>query len=118
MGYSSSLSIMLVLDSVYSIRLPKNPLKWKGAYDLRQNIRRINGPKSQYQGKDYFVIKDGAEDFQLDICYLRPSFQLQMLKDYGFRLEECLEAQSGKPLKPEMADASHVPWIYLRCISI
>ena len=106
------------IDSVYSLRMPKNPFKWMGAVRLWQGIRKINGPIAQYRDKDYFFIKDGAEDFQLDICYLRPSFQLGMLLEAGFELTDCLAAHSGKPLDPAAADEFRGPWIYLRCRAI
>ena len=104
------------LDTLYQYHWQKNPLRWWRNYQRMQRIRSINGPSAQYAGKEYFFLKDGGEDFRLDICYMRPTYQLQMLAEAGFRLEQCVESLSGKEVQRAALDASKSSWLYYRCI--
>jgi ubiquinone/menaquinone biosynthesis C-methylase UbiE len=103
------------LDKLYQYHWQKNPLRWWANFQRQQRIKSINGAKEQYAGKDYFFLKDGGEDFRLDICYIRPSYQQQMLQQAGFRLEHIVESLSGKELQPGELDASKDSWLYYRC---
>jgi ubiquinone/menaquinone biosynthesis C-methylase UbiE len=103
------------LNSLYRYNWPKNPLRWAAAYKRRQRLQEVNGPREKYSGQDIFFLKDGGEDFRLNICYIRPSLQMDMLKELGFEVIDCLESLSGKVLSLNELDASTASWIYYRC---
>ena len=103
------------LETLYRYHWQKNPLRWWANYQRQQKIKSINGPKEQYADKPHFSLKDGGEDFRLDICYMKPSYQQQMLAEAGYQLEQCVESLSGKALAPEDINASKACWLYYRC---
>lgn len=104
------------LDELYQYHWQKNPLRWWPNYQRRQRLRLVNGGKEQYAGKDYFFLKDGGEDFRLDICYIRPGYQQQMLAEAGFRVEQSIESLSGVALDVTSSERSRACWIYYRCV--
>jgi len=106
------------LEELYQYHWQKNPLRWWPNYQRKQHIHSLNGPKDQYQGKSYFFLKDGGEDFRLDICYIVPTHQLQMLDVAGYRLEQAVASLSGKEVSPDALDASDACWLYYRCRKI
>ncbi len=106
------------LDTLYRYNWPKNPARLMAAYRRKKSLERINGDKEQYRNRDYFIIKDGGEDFRLDICYIRPSVQKAMLAEHGFEVTDAYESLSGKKLALADADASGASWIYYRCKAV
>ncbi len=106
------------LDTLYRYNWPKNPLRWKGEFVRKKRLEAINGDREQYRGHEYFFIKDGGENFRLDICYIRPSLQIKMLAEQGFRVTDAYESLSGTRLSLQDVDASKAAWIYYRCAAI
>ncbi len=103
------------LDTLYRYHWQKNPLRWWANYQRLGLIRSHNGPKEQFTGKPYFFLKDGGEDFRLDICYVRPEYQLQQLAEAGYRVSDIVASLSGKELSPLQAATSRDCWLYFRC---
>jgi ubiquinone/menaquinone biosynthesis C-methylase UbiE len=103
------------LESLYRYHWQKNPFRWLPNLRRLQQIRKINGPSTQYKGQNYFFLRDGGEDFRLDICYVRPAFQIDQLRDHRFRVEDAVESESGIELTLEQVDQSVSSWIYFRC---
>ena len=106
------------LDSLYRYHWQKNPLRWWSNYRRWQQIKSINGPKEQFAQKTFFTLKDGGEDFRLDICYVLPSFQAAMLAEHGFRLTRCFESLSGMERPLDALDHSRASWLYYRCEAV
>jgi len=104
------------LKKLYSFQFPKNPFKYLIEYQRVSKIKKINGPISQYLDKEYFSLYDGADSFQTLYYYIKPTLQISLLQDVGFKVERMLEATTGYELSLESVDNSRHPWIYLECV--
>jgi hypothetical protein len=104
------------LKKLYSFQFPKNPFKYLAEYQRVSKINDLNGPISQYLNKDYFSLYDGADSFQTLYYYIKPTLQIRLLQDAGFRVKRMLEATTGYELNLENVDKSCHPWIYLECV--
>lgn len=105
----------LSLDHLYSYLFPKNPLNWFKEYHRINQLKKLNGPKERYYGLDFFKLYDGAEDFRMEVMYLKPSFQLDMLQKQNFRTLSCWNAHSGTLIPTSKVDESKCFWIYVVC---
>lgn len=103
------------LDALYSYHWQKNPLRWMPNLRRLQQIKKLNGPSDQYRNQNYFFLRDGGEVFRLDICYVKPSFQIEQLVNHGFEVLQAFESESGKELSLQQVDQSKSSWIYYRC---
>lgn len=103
------------LDTLYRYHWQKNPLRWMPNLHRLRQIKKLNGPSEQYRNRDYFFLRDGGEDFRLEICYVKPSFQMEQLNHQGFEVEQAFESESGCELSLQSVDQSGSSWIYYRC---
>lgn len=103
------------LGKLYSFQFPKNPFKYISEIQRVSRIKELNGPKDKYEGMDYFSLYDGADNFQTLYYYIKPSLQIQLLENFGFKVRRILEAISGNELTRANVDSSQHPWIYLEC---
>ncbi|HXH18046.1 MAG TPA: class I SAM-dependent methyltransferase [Chitinophagales bacterium] len=103
------------LKKLYGLQLPKNPFKWRWEIGRMRKLRMLNGPWQNYKGLDFFTLRDGGDDFQVDVMYVNPRFQEEMLIDSHFIVLDRIDAQKGRTLTRESAQKSETPWIYLVC---
>jgi SAM-dependent methyltransferase len=104
------------IDKLYSFQLPRNPLKYLWEWRRTQKLKEINGDKETYRDKDWFIIKDGGENFTADTFYCNPVFQQKCLEDIGFTSFEFYNAESGEVLSGSNLNSSDAPWIYVTAI--
>lgn len=100
------------LDSLYSFKYNKNPWAWLKKIKTTFQLRKVNGPKSNFAGKDFFAIKDGAEDFGLDVGYIKPEYFINQMKESGFTLNCMLHYKSGNSINLNDLSSNIDPWIY------
>lgn len=106
------------IKQLYSFQWPKNPFKYPKEWQRKQKIKLINGDINQYINQDLAILNDGANDFLSPILYIKPSLQLEQLKDLNFINFEAYDAQNGKKLNLSTIDSNTCPWIYLSCTSL
>ena len=106
------------LDKLYSYHWAKNPMYWFWNLQRMQKVKAVNGPKSNFSGKDFFILKDGGENFQLNILYISPELQEQDLESAGYKVLKRIENATGKGLSREEANRSKAASIYFVCEKI
>lgn len=104
------------LDRLYSFQPPRNPFKYFWEWQRMNKVRDINGAIETYKNKDWFIIKDGGEDFMADTLYIDPIFQQRCLEDVGFKSFYFHDAVSGVEMSDIAAQNSNTPWIYITAI--
>ncbi len=100
------------LASLYSFGYIKNPWAWLKKIKTTLKLRKVNGPMKAFANKDFFIIKDGAEDFGLEVAYIQPEFFISQMNENGFRLNCILQYNTGAEIKLEYVSRNTDPWIY------
>lgn len=103
------------LHRLYSYHWAKNPLYWLWNLKRMRRVKQVNGPESRYAGRPYFILKDGGENFQLDILYIAPEQQEADLDDAGFTVLHRFENASGSAMTRAEASHSNAASIYFVC---
>ena len=103
------------LDKLYSYHWAKNPAYWYWNWQRMKKVIAVNGPKTNFENRDHFIIKDGGEDFRLDIMYMSPGLQEQNLEKAGFRVLQRVENTSGRVVDAVGAAKSRTASIYFVC---
>jgi ubiquinone/menaquinone biosynthesis C-methylase UbiE len=101
------------LDMLYSFQFPRNPLKYLWEWQRRNKVKSVNGSKEVYKSKDWFIIKDGGEDFMADTLYIDALYQQRCLEDLGFTTLNFYDALTGEQMDAAKAQVSETPWIYI-----
>ena len=104
------------IDKLYSFQLPRNPFKYLWEWQRTQKLKEINGDKETYRNKDWFIIKDGGEEFTADTFYIEPIYQQKCLEEIGFSSFEFYDAETGENLNGDTLTRSEAPWIYLTAV--
>lgn len=101
------------LDQLYSFQFPRNPFKYFSEWTRMKKILKINGKKENYKNKDWFIFKDGGENFTISTFYIDAFFQRECLRDLGFTTFYFHDAISGKQLNESDLSGSTTPWLYI-----
>lgn len=111
--------------STHNIRYVKQIFKLRWRSDMREFLYQFyrlpllyyyNGFPGKYEKMDYAVVRNGIEHFSLTLYYSKPEYQVQQLKDLGFRNIRAFSRKTGKEL--ELAQLHHVKddaWIHYLC---
>jgi ubiquinone/menaquinone biosynthesis C-methylase UbiE len=103
------------IQKLYSFQLPKrNPLRLINHYFHYRKIRKINGSVSNYSDKKFFQLYDGGEYFKAFTSYILPSYQIELLKNAGFKNIQALD-QAGTMLNIDEIDQCEDYWIHYFC---
>jgi SAM-dependent methyltransferase len=100
------------LADLYSFTPKKNLLQWLRQIKNSLLVRLHNGPKKKFAGKDFFIIKDGAEHFELSVAYASPELVLRQMAEAGFNFTSMLHHQTGKLLDMSVPEKITGAWIY------
>lgn len=98
----------------YTIQQPNNIWSigaWHWEYKKYKKIKNINGPKSQYVDRDYFIIKT-AEDCTVDILYILPERQLKDVRGLGLELIKAYDSINGTLLEERSLNSFSGPSVY------
>jgi ubiquinone/menaquinone biosynthesis C-methylase UbiE len=104
------------LDKLYSFQYPRNPFKYPWEWRRMNKVSEINGSKEKYRSMDWFIIKDGCEDFTTDILYIDPLYQRTCLELMGFKTFYFHDALTGRELTADETKKSETPWIYITAL--
>ena len=99
------------LYRLYSFQLPRNPFKIPWEIRRRKQLRSLNGTPESYEGKNFFSLYDGGDNFRTKSCYILPEQQLEDLKRTGFHNFVWRDLRSGKLLDEKEFTAVTDPWI-------
>lgn len=80
-------------------------------------MKKLNKKQFDQAAKaNYIVINDGAHNYGLNTCYIRPSFQLEQLKTIGFSEVKIYSFSTGKELyNKKLIDSTTEKWFYYLC---
>jgi len=101
------------------IKLLLNPFGMIQRILINRKLLRINKEQlKNCNSSGYLMLNDGAHDFGLVLYYIRPSFQIQTLKEIGYAEIRVFELSKGKELdinneKELSCDTSS--WLYYLC---
>lgn len=104
------------ISKLYRIKPTLHPYHLWNRFIFLLRILLLNGFPSHLKAKNIAFIKDGAHDFGLTLCYIRPREQIRQLEDSGFEdvrlfpLHAVCE-ESDRDLLEDILD----PWIYYLC---
>lgn len=105
----------LTVGAVFKWRL--NMLATMSKVARRIKVRSMNAAELRsIETADYVFVNDGTHDFGLKLCFMRPSFQIQMLRECGWNHIRAFELGSGKEHATEKdICATEDGWIYFLC---
>jgi len=105
----------LTVGAVFKLRW--NMLATMAKVARRMKVRKMNAAALRtIETSDYVFVNDGSHDFGLKQCFIRPSYQLQMLRDCGYQSIRVFELGSGKEHATEKDICSTEDgWIYFLC---
>jgi ubiquinone/menaquinone biosynthesis C-methylase UbiE len=91
----------------------------KRLFDVRK-IKRINKAEfTKINTSDCIFINDGAHNFGLQTCYIRPAFQIKQLQETAFNDITVLALSNGEVLSTvEEINRSTEKWLYYLCKSV
>lgn len=104
------------LPKLYSFQWPKNPFNWPKEWKRSATVKKINGDRKKYEGREYCILRDGADFFETEVMYLKPSLQINLLREAGFGAVQFYHAQNGDPLSEAEAGNKDIDWIYVDCV--
>jgi len=105
----------LTVGAVFSWRW--NMLATMAKVARRLKVRRMNAAELRtIETADHVFVNDGCHDFGLKLCFMRPSCQIQMLRECGWNNIRAFELESGKEFASEKDICStETAWIYFLC---
>jgi SAM-dependent methyltransferase len=101
------------LDKLYSFQFPRNPFKYIWEWKRMRLVTKLNGNKEKYRNMDWFILKDGADDFQVECVYIDALFQKKCLKELGFNTFYFYDSITGKEVSILDLNTCNSPWIYI-----
>lgn len=104
------------LDKLYSFQFPRNPFKYIWEWNRMNKVKSINGDKEIYKKREWFIIKDGGENFTLDTFYADGLHEVTKLKEFGFKTFFFHDAVTGHELSLSDLQTADTPWIYLTAL--
>ena len=96
---------------MFSLQLNQNPGKWIRNLSDYFRLRRNNRTRQNLLDQDIVWFNDGAHDFRLLTYYIRPSRQIEQLREFGFDDVRVFEL-SGKELTYEELTSPDDKWLY------
>ena len=102
------------LYNLYSFQMPNSPFTIPWELKRIKMLHKLNGPPSQYVGKEIFSMYDGADNFHTLIFYLLPEKQLKDLHQAGFELMQWWDLKSGKTIESHQLIDTVIPWIFVQ----
>ena len=100
------------IPKLYSLIMSKNPLKWKSSWLRYKMVNKLNPGKEAFADENYIILRDGENNFRSDVMYMKPEFQLEMLKNYGFEPICFYDAEKGIKIPVLKLGNSKAQWIY------
>lgn len=79
-------------------------------------LRRMNPAWRGFSSASYAHILDGAHDFRVSVCYVRPDEQLKDLERHGFSGIKIYSLITGNVISISQATDSCDPWLYYLCL--
>lgn len=104
------------LPKLYSFQWPRNPFNWPKEWKRSATVKKLNGHRTQYEDRDYCILRDGADFFETEVMYLKPSLQISLLRETGFGEVKLYHAQNGNALSEAEAKNRDIDWIYVDSI--
>ncbi len=103
------------LDNLFSYRFTWNPLE--AVLELRRYLRfrSLNDKKAEYEGKDWIILRDGADDFRSEFVYVKPELQVKELEELGFSDIELYSNKTGEIVPLDDIENYKNAWIYFSC---
>jgi len=100
------------IPKLYSLYMSKNPLKWKASLYRYKMVNKLNPEIDTFKDKNYIILRDGENNFKSDVMYIKPEFQLEMLRSYGFEPICFYDAEKGDKITALKLAESKAQWIY------
>lgn len=100
------------IPKVYSLTMSKNPFKWKSSLNRYKMVNKLNPEISAFENKDYIILRDGENSFESDVMYMKPEFQVEMLKNLEFDPVCFYDAEKGTEIAVLKLAESKSQWIY------
>ncbi len=100
------------IPKLYSFYLSKNPLKWKTLWYRYKMVNKINPEMKTFANENHIILRDGESDFKLNVMYMKPQYQLEMLKNYELEPVCFYDAEKGIKIPFLKLSDSKAQWIY------
>lgn len=101
------------ISKLYSFYLSKNPLKWHSSWYRYKMVNKLNPEINTFTNENYIILRDGENNFESEITYLKPEFQLMLLRETGFEPLSFHDVEKGTPLSEKDLTHSKAQWIYI-----
>lgn len=104
------------LPQMYKLKWHK---RWQDfVYQFYRNFMLIyyNGLPGKYKNNDFAVIRNGVEHFSLNMSYVKPEYQIELLKKTGFKNVRTFSIKTGAEVPHNQLSAlTREAWIYYLC---
>jgi len=100
------------IPKLYSLYVSKNPFKWNESWRRYKLVNKLNPAQEKFSQRDYIILRDGENNFKSDVMYVKPEFQLDMLRNYGFEPVCFYDAEKGIKIPILELRESKAQWIY------
>lgn len=104
------------LPRMYALKWHK---RWQDfVYQFYRTARLIlhNGFPRKYNGHDWAVIRNGIEHFSLNIFYIKPERQIEILKKNGFKNIRAFSRKNGEEIPHDLLHlVKRDAWIHYLC---
>ena len=93
-----------------------NPFALVENIKIHYKRKSINNFKlNNLQDLNYLTVNDGAHDWQLETCYVTPSFQAKIIKEIGYNNLKIFDLKNGMEMSTETAKRCSDNWLYYLC---
>ncbi|MFQ3575338.1 MAG: class I SAM-dependent methyltransferase [Cytophagales bacterium] len=103
------------LPKISKLSLGKNFFKWFERYKRYKTFNSIYPNLSDVISRDVSVIKDGSENFEIEIVYVKPEFEYSRLEKLGFSEIKIFDFDNSKELRKEILSENTDFWLYFLC---
>lgn len=104
------------LSHMYALKWHK---RWQDLlYQFYRTARLIfhNGFPGKYQNHDWAIIRNGIEHFSLNIYYIKPERQIEILKKNGFKNIRAFSRKTGEEIPHDLLPlVKREAWIHFLC---
>lgn len=110
--FSFSFHNFYTIPKLYSFYISKNPFKWQASWRRYKMVNKLNPAINTFSNENYIILRDGENDFKSDVMYMKPEFQLKVLKNLGFEPVSFYDAEKGNEIPVLKLVESKAQWIY------
>lgn len=107
---------ILAVPNLNRVRFHRHPsVVWRRIL-RRMKFKNLHGDLIANPAGDIAFVKDGTHDFEVELAYVRPLWQLDEIKKQGITSVRCFALSDGRELREKDLSTDTSTWIYFVCV--